>query len=149
MTVEVADPAADGSNSSNGDAADVGSEPEASQSEGDSHSGDTSSSDSSSTPSTEPSHGPSKPSNTDSDASIPVAGPLTKSIDEGSATVDIGPNGLVIVDITPATGMGFEVESKPDTIDIQFHDLVSGNEMSSLEFDLVEGGITVKVDHPH
>jgi len=169
VEVEVADSAADGSNNSNGDAADVGSEPEASQSEGDSHSGDTSSSDSSSSdssssdssssdssssdsssaPSTEPSHGPSKSSDTDSDASVPVAGPLTKSIDEGSATVDIGPNGLVIVGITPATGMGFEVESKPDTIDIQFHDLVSGDDMSALEFDLVDGGISVKVDHPH
>jgi len=80
--------------------------------------------------------------------SIPVPGPLTKSINEGSATVDLGPNGLFIVDITPSAGMTFKVKTKPDKIEIQFHDLVSGSDSSDLEFRLVDNGITVKVSHP-
>lgn len=80
--------------------------------------------------------------------SIPVPGPLTESITEGSATVDIGPNGLLIIDITPSAGMTFEVKTKPDKIEIQFHDLVSGSDSSDLEFRLVDNGITVKVSHP-
>jgi len=81
-------------------------------------------------------------------ATAPVPGPLTKTISEGSATIDIGPNGLVIVDVTPAAGMTFEVKTKPDKIEIQFHDLVSGSELSDLEFRLVNNGITVKVSDP-
>jgi len=145
----------DATNSSAGDNAESHSTEvvgDSGKSDSSSNSSDTSgseSNDSGSEPATEPSNDPPTSTVPASEPSHPVAGPLTKSIDEGSATVDMGPNGLVIVDITPATGVGFEVESKPDSIDIQFHDQVSGNEMSSLEFDLVEGGITVKVDHPN
>ncbi len=119
------------------------------------HSGDSAddkssdkSSDDNKTSSSDKSDDSSHSSDSEDAATDPVPGPLTKSITEGSATVDIGPNGLLIVDITPSAGMTFEVKTKPDKIDIQFHDLVSGSELSDLEFELVGNGITVKVSHP-
>lgn len=103
--------------------------------------GETSSSDNSSSAGDE-SH---KDDNSSSD--IPVAGPLTRSTDDGSVTVDVGTNGLILVDVTPAeSGVSYQVEAKPDEISIEFRNTATGDELSSLDFKLVDGGITVDVE---
>jgi len=103
--------------------------------------GETSSSDNSSSTAAE------TPKDGDSPSDIPVAGPLTKSTDDGSVTVDIGTNGLLLVEVTPAdSGISYQVDAKPDEISIEFRDTVTGDELSSLDFKLVDGGITVEVE---
>lgn len=85
----------------------------------------------------------------DSENSTPVAGPLTRSIDEGTVTVDSLGNTLVIVDVVPAPGVDYTVKNDvkdPAEIEIRFVDIANGERLSSLKFKLVEGGITYKVE---
>jgi len=83
-----------------------------------------------------------------SPSDVPVAGPVTKSTDDGSVTVDIGANGLTLVEVAPADGISYQVEAEPEEISIEFRDTTNGDELSSLKFKLVDGGIIVAVE-PH